>query len=267
MAAALVALLVPAIGRARVAAERMSCGSHLKQVGVALYAYHQTYDHFPENSGDGKSMYTYLMPFYDARHHVAANSEKPIRTWQCPARGYRTSQVTDVSGVLLARWSPADYAAADHPARLVDRGGRQRFPGWYSILGSTGTQIVSAGAEPTKDKPIGFSYQPVDLTTVARKDGLSLTLLLAHKSCDAGAYQTVPGWNSDSFHVADCRRFFEDRDHPGLDAISSPHPQAMPVLFADGSVRSARYQKAVNPVVPRLWAYNDGTTVLGEFED
>lgn len=71
--AVLMALLLPAVQRAREAAQRAECRSHLSQMGIALHNYHDQHLAFPAAAYNGIGSvylnytgYTMLLPFVDA---------------------------------------------------------------------------------------------------------------------------------------------------------------------------------------------------------
>ncbi|MBA2114160.1 DUF1559 domain-containing protein [Bremerella alba] len=82
----LIALLLPAVQQAREAARRMQCSNHLKQLGLAVHNYHDTYGVLPPammgpDAASGRySAFVRLLPFLEqsaAYDNIAANPTSP----------------------------------------------------------------------------------------------------------------------------------------------------------------------------------------------
>lgn len=242
----LIGLLLPAVQKVREAGNRVRCGNNLKQLGLALHGFHDANGHFPVAQAGGgpdfPTLFTCLLPYLGQGNQDAADP-RPIALLLCPSR--RGPEVGPRS----------DYGAARHPDH------HEGVPlGWWSIL---------AGRESLE------APEFVRLADVVGADGSSGTLLMAHKALapqDYAAPQSSPRvWVQDGFWSAEPARhlrnplaFIRDQNGSVDDAggsasnyIGSPHPAAMPGLFADGSVRGLAYATE-RTVVARLWAWNDG---------
>jgi len=70
----LMALLLPAVQAAREAARRMQCANHVRQLGLAIHNYHDTFNKFSGGGGEGFyknwTAFVPLLPFFEegARH-------------------------------------------------------------------------------------------------------------------------------------------------------------------------------------------------------
>jgi hypothetical protein len=252
-------MLLAAVQKVRETANRIRCFNHLKQLGIAFHAYHDSHQKFRIDGSAGSlgqdriehpSFYTCLLPYLEQGTNDPMNPQ-PIRILLCPSRRDTSVGPKD------------DYAAAWHPAPYFKTN-------WLSILGP---RFVPSG-DPEKNPQ---EYSGVGLPEINAADGSSNTLMLTHKAMKPSLYHVLgrlPGdtqWSEGNHdHLRDPRIFIRDTDSSDTPAdaapevfIGSSHPGSMPSLFADGSVRAVSY--AVDEtVVPRLWAWNDGTTLSEE---
>lgn len=113
--AILMALLIPAVQAAREAANRMSCANNLKQIGLALHAYHDGLRTFPLNTSFGgpltpegrtRSWMQGILPFIE---------QEPLHSRISPG------PTTNNTGIAATE-VPAFYCPSDsHPGMMDNR--------------------------------------------------------------------------------------------------------------------------------------------------
>lgn len=162
----LVALLLPAVQKARESARRIQCVNQLKQLGLATLNFESAQRKFPPGIVDDDdnaqsalhSGLTYLLPFMEekALHDgynfnedwLSINNraivQSPITTLQCPSSGSRVSQNGGIAG------SPTDYALCKgDEAFFCSAKGRRSQRGLFDVNSATRHGSISDGNSKT----------------------------------------------------------------------------------------------------------------------
>lgn len=201
--AILIGLLLPAVQKVREAAARMSCTNNLKQLGLALHNYANTYDStFPASrvtvGGDAKfrSWTPIALPYVEAE--AAAKQWDPNVKWSTGvnlAVSQMTFKLFICPSAPTNRISIGSQAYASSPTPipiLVPALAGQTFgPGDYGSLNAIRRRFYTANGVPnfptpgTKagDETVGVLQKVMPTKLLSITDGLSNTILLAE---DAG---------------------------------------------------------------------------------
>ena len=253
----LMALLLPAIQKVRAAADKMKCGSNLRQIGIALHNYHNDYLRFPSgytttqtyidgatDCSPGWGWSAMILPYLEQDNvHKAIDFSLPITAsqnqaaiansialYRCPSDELpsRSFAVTNAGNATLAIVGPSSYAATCGPDET----------------------------ECTDPTGLGVFFRNSKIRITDIKDGTSNTVLVGDRDWQHTNGTWVGAINNGvvragqanvwKLATADAPCFVlvhnnwinitTDADG-GLDDFSSMHVGGVNLLFGDGSVR------------------------------
>jgi type II secretory pathway pseudopilin PulG len=231
--AVLIGMLLPALQLAREASARTECSNNLRLIGEGFQGYHDKHGYFPPGGSQSPSTATaapndqrelwswayHILPYIDQKliqeTSLDVVARTPIKTYYCPSR--RKAE-------LFNRLAKIDYAgnagsrAEDGADGVVVRTGHGRVKR-SSLIASGVNTIMVAEKQLNKDQ-------------------------LGRSEDDDEAYST-PGWKGD-FEVyrlgvePPARDYRSDSLAPSS-RFGSAHANGILAVFADGSVRTIRY--------------------------
>jgi prepilin-type N-terminal cleavage/methylation domain-containing protein len=280
--AILIGLLLPAVQRAREAAARSECQNNLKQIGIALHNFHDTYLFFPTNGGpapgqvntistEAPGILSYwglanpaappayqtgswafsILPFLDQENIFQARDQgSPIPNYLCPSRGRAPSQAVPLSDPVF-------------PGVTFGDGGLNP----WSTTDYAGNAYVLNNRWPDGFVPAVGPPQTISQIS----DGLSNTILVGEKAMDRREFTTGSWyWNEPVFSGGSggtvrwgTEIIPDGKETPFVPNWGSSHIGSSQFLFGDGAVHPLRFGLD-NNVMGALLSPNGGEVVSPE---
>jgi prepilin-type N-terminal cleavage/methylation domain-containing protein/prepilin-type processing-associated H-X9-DG protein len=275
----LIALLLPAVQAAREAARRSQCTNNLKQIGLAMHNYHDTYKVFPPgwiyfgNNQPEFGWAVFIMPFMEQKPLYDAMDPNTRKLRNLFKTGAAQADIDLLQTVIENYKCPSD----DSPElnSLEDFGGDFFDIATANYKGSCGSENKGKGDENT-----GVLYGNSKIKFADIKDGTSSTFLAGETNSDQSAAVWAGIGKANSLNVTGVYRTagrvnFKLNGYlpPGSTnngkGFSSYHPGGANFLFCDGSVHFVSETIDYDTSSPygtyqRLGRRNDGQPV-GDF--
>lgn len=296
----LIALLLPAVQQAREAARRMTCQNHLKQIGLALHNYHDTFGSFPPGWVLGNDGLGTGAPHYARYGWTVAIFPQMELSNQYDAVGFNADLAFDLNNAGLRDIMQAKletWRCPSDPGPDLNAGRQLHSADDDDVAVATSNYVGSytSGGVALSGNPfngifdLNSSIQFRDVT-----DGTSNTAIVSERAYEIG--NTTPHaatvWGSRGTSPANAKRIgnltFAGKgminstnnsdattNNTSRIGVSSLHPGGAQVCLTDGSVRFLQEtidQKPDSdrndPVIDSLWesliSRNDGQ-VVGQY--
>ncbi|OWK46666.1 DUF1559 domain-containing protein [Fimbriiglobus ruber] len=185
--AILIGLLLPAVQKVREAAARAKCSNNLKQLGLALHAYHDTYGKMPAGCA----------PDFSSPGVVSASWGSSWKVWILPyieqgnifskwtfasSSGYSNgNNIQYINNITIPTYRCPSSILPDFYTASNNAGYFEMFSTYHGIAGSAiDSTICSGGAGIVSAGGILFPNSAVKMTDIT--DGTSNTLLVGEQS-------------------------------------------------------------------------------------
>jgi len=263
--AILAAILLPAVQAAREAARRTQCRNNLKQIGVALHNYHDTYNMFPPgwigvtnsqmdaNGGSGIGWAACILPSMEqyavslkinGKVFITDPGEKTIAVFKVP--NYRC---------------PSDVAPDTYTVALQPPNTNPNLPEDFAVTNYIGS-FGSTDYHPCLSNPVGTGcpgdgvFYLNSRTAIGDiRDGTTYTMIVgerrSNKTVTPPIYSTwigaPPGGVQSIGLILGATDFPPNDPANHYEAYSSYHPGGALILLADGSVQFVN--ENINPTL------------------
>lgn len=262
----LIALLLPAVQAAREAARKAQCTSQLKQLGIALHTYHDTFDTLPSgwlasapDSGPGWGWASSILPQIEQqnllssvnRNRLIADSANQLGREQIVPLFFCPSDPSPKRFLIAAEHADDDHDHDDdaehdaHDDDVHDPADRHSIDdeGPHLFLVSRTNYVGVFGVSEIEDNPsagegVFFHNSRIRFANVT--DGLSNTLLVGERSGRLGGslwQGTIPGSAEALARPVGTADHAPNDPHHHFDDFSSYHVRGAHFLLGDGSVR------------------------------
>jgi prepilin-type processing-associated H-X9-DG protein len=242
------ALLLPAVQQAREAARRAQSSNNLKQIGLALHNFHDTFNHFPQGTLPSKKLkpeerQSWLVSLLPYLEQAAVYNEMKVNLRESAA--WDDDELQDAIRLKFSVFVNPSHEAGfeDGEPSTID------YAGWAGV----GKDAPTEKCKPNKKGIFGY-----DRTTRIAEivDGTSNTVMVSDVAAEGRGPWAQGG-------TATIRALTTKPYVNGPDGIGGPHNGGFNVLFADGSVRFV--SEDIDEDVLEALATRAGGEIVGDF--